>query len=255
MKDKYKHIEDLFEGKFEDFELDPPNDIWAEIGRQVDYGSKGAQRKNLGDIFSQIYRNALKVDLSDIIKKVADIALPEILNVKVAERIETVKKLSPDLILYLKKHNKILSNINPYVFEHLIAEFFAFYGYCDVRLVGKNPVTSADIFAINYDKVLNEKFKYFIEVKRTNNKLGIDVINQVMGAYLMEKPNIGWDSAIIVSLAGFKDFKKISVDNISYHGVKLKDHQDVERWLDDYIPHKNGLWLPKPVKDLSDLIR
>lgn len=50
--------------------------------------------------------------------------------------IEQVKKLTPQLIKHLQNYENALRKINPYVFEHLIAEFFTSWGFQDVRLVG-----------------------------------------------------------------------------------------------------------------------
>ena len=80
--------------------------------------------------------------------------------------IQTFKKLEPDLISHLKRQNDDLVNINPLLFEHLFAEFLAAQGFNDVRLVGRNPQTSADIFAARFIAGLEIPIRLFVEVKR-----------------------------------------------------------------------------------------
>lgn len=69
------------------------------------------------------------------------------ISVELIHVIETVKRLTPDLIAYLQSHEIDLDKLRWDVFEHLVAEFFASWGFQDVRLVGRNSKTSADIFA------------------------------------------------------------------------------------------------------------
>lgn len=113
--------------------------------------------------------------------------------------IESFKKLEPSLIAHLQRHNDDLIKIHPTVFEHLIAEFLASRGFTDVRLVGRNPKTSADIFAMHFNRGLNIPQAYFIELKRWKEKIGIQVIDEVWGALFTERPRYGWHAAIIVS--------------------------------------------------------
>ena len=132
----------------------------------------------------------------------------------------------------------------------MIAEFLASWGFEEVHLVGRNPRTSADIFAVHTVNPIGTKFRYFIEVKRWKHKVGVQVIDQVYGAMLNERPIFGWHAAMIVSLVGFKDFEKYTRESLVLKGVELKDSNDLLRWLRGYRPNGNGLWLPDPRKQL-----
>lgn len=90
--------------------------------------------------------------------------------------------------------------------------------------------------------------RIFVEVKRWREKVGIGVINQVLGAFLSEKEKFGWHAAIIVTVAGFTDFEKWTKTELSLKGLELKDKTDLTRWLNDYRECENGLWLPNPPK-------
>ena len=155
-----------------------------------------------------------------------------------------VKALSPELIAHLRTHHDDMSLIPPEVFEHLVGELFASWGWDEVRLVGRNSETSADILAGRFDNNLGERTRYFIEVKKWKHRIGIEVINQVLGAMIDERPKFGWHAAMIVTVAGGKNTRKYSLEELRLKGVWIKDQSDLNRWLDGYKPAPSGLWIP-----------
>jgi len=165
--------------------------------------------------------------------------------------IETIEQLTPSLITHLKSHEEDIDKLRWDVFEHLVAEFLASSGFKDVRLVGRSSVTSADIFAAYTIDSIGTKVRYFIEVKRWKNKVGVEIIDQVYGAMLNERSQFGWHAAMIVSLVGFKDFRKYNRVELALKGIELKERDDLLRWLNGYKPNKDGLWLPEPHTDLQ----
>lgn len=169
---------------------------------------------------------------------------------ELAPVIEKIKRLEPSLIAHLKQNNDDLNKINPLLFEHLFAEFLAARGFDDVRLVGHNSKTSADIFAAKFFPGPEIPIKLFVEVKRWKDTIGIGVINQVLGAFLGERERFGWNAALIVTVGGFSDFEKWSREELELKGLFLKDRDDLLRYLDGYQQHANGLWLPNPRTDL-----
>ena len=121
--------------------------------------------------------------------------------------IETIKRVEPGLIAHLKQNNDDLNKINPLLFEHLFAEFLATRGFDDVRLVGHNTKTSADIFAAKFIPGPEIPIKFFVEVKRWKDTIGIGVINQVLGAFLGERERFGRNAALLLTVGGFRDFE------------------------------------------------
>jgi DNA-binding Lrp family transcriptional regulator len=165
-------------------------------------------------------------------------------NLELIEEIERVKQISPELIKHLKERTEDLEKINETVVEQLVAELIAQHGFDDVKLVGRNQSTSADIFATQTIKPSGVKLRVFVEVKRWKDKVGIEVINTVYGAMMLEQPVFGCNALMIVSVGGFKKMRKISPDDLELRSIYLRDKKDLIRWLDDYKPNKNGLWLP-----------
>jgi hypothetical protein len=164
--------------------------------------------------------------------------------------IEKIRRLEPSLIAHLQQHNEDLAKIHPLLFEHLFAEFLAAQGFDDVRLVGRNAKTSADIFAAKFIPGPDIPMRVFVGVKRWKDTIGIEVINQVLGAFLGERERFGWNAALVVTVGGFRDFEKWSREELALKGLYLKERDDLLRYLDGYKQHASGLWLPNPRTDL-----
>ena len=158
--------------------------------------------------------------------------------------ITQAKELTPFLISHLRRNSDDILKLKWEVFEHLIAEFFASWGFHEVRLVGRNASTSADIFAIQKTDKTGVRIRYFVEVKRWKTKVGVEVIDRVYGAMLCERPQWGWHLAMIVSVLGFKNTRKYKRDDLERRGIELRDKDDIAGWLRDYRPSDKGLWLP-----------
>jgi HJR/Mrr/RecB family endonuclease len=138
------------------------------------------------------------------------------------ETIEQVKRISPELVRHLQSRTDELSKLNEYVFEEIVAELLAQQKYENVELVGRNPNTSADIFAFQTINPSGIKVRLFIEVKRWKKKVGIGVINSVYGAMILEQPMFGCNAAMIVSLAGFTETYKLSKNALEMRSIYLK---------------------------------
>ena len=168
--------------------------------------------------------------------------------------IDQVDNLTLDLIKYLKTHEEKIELIPWAVFEHLVAEFLSSQGFEDVRLVGRDSITSADIYATLLVKPLGTRIRFFVEVKRERQKVGINIINTIFGAIGLEREKHGWHAGIIVSVSGFSNIRKHSKTELLLKGIDLKDKNDILQWLKYYEPHKNGLWLPDPKRKMPKLI-
>jgi CspA family cold shock protein len=166
-------------------------------------------------------------------------------RVTISEVIEGFLELTPDLIQHLQRHNADIEKVNSDVFEHLVGELMASAGWDEVRLVGRNPLTHADIFALHYIPTSDGiPVRFFVEVKRwKNRRIGVEVFNQVLGAMVSERERYGWHGAIIVALGGVSNTRTFSRDEYRKKGLEVKDKEDVMYWLRDYKPNADGLWL------------
>lgn len=165
--------------------------------------------------------------------------------VDLSEALESVRRITPELLGYLRQHTQDLQSLQPDVFEQLIAELLAGVGWEDVRLVGRDPRTSADILAGHYCSSVGARIRVFVETKRWRGKVGVEVFNSVLGAMISERDTFGWHQAWIVALGGAATTRKLSPEQWHLKGVEVKDSVDITRWLAGYRPNALGLWLPR----------
>ena len=91
--------------------------------------------------------------------------------------IEKIEMLTPELIRHLKTNQHDLDRIKWDVFQHLVGEFLKSQDFDDVRIVGRNPATSADLYAAKTLSPDGLLIRVFVEVKRGADQVGIEVIN------------------------------------------------------------------------------
>jgi len=167
-------------------------------------------------------------------------------SVSAEATVATCSRLSTDLIAHLRAHHNDISTIPPAILEHLVAEFFASWGYTDVRTVGRDSSTGADVHAVLVEPHAGIEQRLFIEVKRYNSPIEIDAIRTIHGAISLEKYLHGWNLGMVVTTSTFRDYAIAKEVEFNHFGVSLKSGSDLRRWLDEYIPSPNGLWLPNP---------
>ena len=183
--------------------------------------------------------------LRDLLNRTQEAEISEqYIPAELAEGVERVATLSPQLMQHIRDDPEALSKVAPEVFEHLVGELLASQGFSEVKLVGRNPYTAADILVAHHVGSLGITHRYFVEVKHSRNRVGVQVIDRVYGAMLSERQSWGWHAALIVSLVGFADFRKVTREELALRGVELRERSHLLDWLQSYRPNKNGLWLP-----------
>lgn len=206
------------------------------VNFEVIEGPKGPVAVNVGRNGGSIGRHTWKAEKVEPETERARILISEV--------IEGFRHLTPELIQHLRRHSEDIERINSSVFEHLIGELLLSEGWHQVRLVGRNPRTSADIFALHYiPSPGGIAMRFFVEVKRWKDRIGVEVINQVIGAMVSERERHGWHAAIIVALGGASNTRAFSQEEYRMKGIEVKDKEDVLGWLRNYKPNGDGLWL------------
>ena len=189
----------------------------------------------------------------DLYQRLSDLAGPptvldEVGRVALVQAIDWTqvgKELTPYVMAHLGSSPYDLEAIDPYLFEKVIAEYFASIR-CKVTLLGQNPRTGADMLAVRADDPVGVEIRYMIEVKRWKTRVGIEVIDRVLGTFTREKPEYGWDKMLIISRAGFKDFRGTDEERLKCLGIHLKGTSDIAAYLRAYKPRPDGgLWLPQ----------
>ena len=119
-----------------------------------------------------------------------------------------------------------------------------------ILLVGRTASPGAAIFAVQRQSETAVTWRYFVEVKRWKDRVGIEVVDRVYGAMERERPKWGWHLAMICSMAGFKDFKATEISKLRLRGIELRGKEDIMNWLRAYRLSESGLWLPKSLASL-----
>lgn len=199
---------------------------------------------------SRIYRRARAKFLDGLSELAPESQVDQIV---VRHALEHAATLTPFLIEHLRRSGDDLRLLPWHVFEHLVAEFFASWGYEEVFLVGRRGSTAADVFAMKRVQPDGTEVRMFVETKRWRDRVGVEVIDRVYGAFLSEKTTFGWHMAMVVTVAGFTEMKKYTPDQLRMMGISLKSGDDILKWLKDYRFNKSGLWLPDPQKHFDTL--
>ena len=168
-------------------------------------------------------------------------------KIEICEPLETIKRVTPALMSHLKREHRDIHRVSPDVFEQIIAELLAAEGWQEVKLVGRSRETSADILAGYYLPGTGSRIRVFIETKRWKERIGVEVFNSVLGAMISEREVFGWHMAWVVALGGATKTRKFSHDEWRLKGLEVKTKSDILRWLEDYSPNANGLWLPPDI--------
>ena len=165
----------------------------------------------------------------------------------VSEAVERCRALTPELMRHLKSNTGDLRMVPWDIFEHIVGEFLACSGFREIQLVGRDQSTSADIAALYVVPKLGTKIRYFIEVKQWRDRVGVRVIDEILGAMIGEREKFGWTVGMLVAPGGICDFRKFESEfELEAKGIFVKRRRDILQWLKDYQPNKEGLWLPKP---------
>lgn len=154
--------------------------------------------------------------------------------------ISNLKDVELELIQALAANPKLMYELNPEVFEKLIAELMAGKGY-DVEWTGRTKNTGVDVIAVKTDELgINSKF--LVECKRykESNSVGVELIRTLYGSVIAEQANGG----IMVTTSKYQSGAlKFASDTQILH---TKDYNDVCDWVRSYQPNKNGLlYVPK----------
>lgn len=149
--------------------------------------------------------------------------------------IEVVSTLNIELIKYLNKHPEKLYTIKPRIFEELIAELLAHFGW-EIQLTPTTKDGGYDIFAISKD-ITGVETSWIIECKRYSpkNKVGIEIVR---GLYC-QKNELHVANAMVATTSQFTqgvyDFKA------SRYDFALRDFEGILEWINMYHPHPNGM--------------
>jgi hypothetical protein len=186
----------------------------------------------VGEIESQVFPPESGLVTADDAVKYLDSAAP------------IIEQANDELIRYLAGHPEALYEVEPRIFEEIVAEILADMG-AEVRLTPATRDGGRDILA-----VINTPLGHFlsiVECKRyaATRRIGEDVLRSLL--FVMDRRDLASHSMLVTTsfftrdaLAFAKDFE---------WRLSLKDFEDLKTWLLQYGrwgEHKDyGLWRPR----------
>jgi DNA-binding NarL/FixJ family response regulator len=218
-----KALRFIFNSDFPDFEtvrelLSPVNDL-----RVLNYISTSDGIKPIIEAVDELY-NTLLASLRDVFK---DEEPPPSL-------IEVLQSISVRLIEYLKKDSTALYQIPPNVFEELIAELLAHYGW-KVDLTKQTRDGGYDIFGIRKD-ISGVVSSWIVECKRyrQDRKVGVDIARSLYSV----KSDLRVGMSMLATTSYFS--KDVYAYKSSRYDLELRDFTGVVEWINQYRPNPNG---------------
>ncbi len=153
------------------------------------------------------------------------------------ELISAVRTVNEEFMIWIKTHSESLPNIAWEALERMTGEILASHGM-QVTLTGRSRGANGDILAI--DTTSGRPTKYLVECKRYGNKIGVEIVNSVIGAKIFQDI----ERAMLVTTSTFTRDVVKSKPRLAELKVELRDGNDIVSWLREYDVHEDlGLWL------------
>ncbi|HEY9060504.1 MAG TPA: restriction endonuclease [Pseudobacteroides sp.] len=139
-----------------------------------------------------------------------------------------VSEVNEDLMKFLKENPSFLREINPRLFEKVIAEIFASKGF-DVTLTKQTRDGGKDIYAAKNNSI--GSILYIIECKRyaEDNPVGVELVRGLYGVKMQERATM----AIIASTSFFTS-EAVKFANPIQYELSLRDFDALKKWLNEY---------------------
>lgn len=156
--------------------------------------------------------------------------------------INSIREVYSEAMLWLHKHPDQIEAVAWDAFEKIVAEIFASNGFT-VDLTGRDRNRSADIVAVRTDE-FGVQTKYLVEIKhyREDRRIGLDVVNAVIGA----KERAKVEHAFLVTTSSFTEDVERMKAELGEFRLHLFDGEKVKEWLRDYtVRSDGGIWLEK----------
>ena len=150
--------------------------------------------------------------------------------------INCVNNLPATLINHASRSGSVLFEINPSLFEELVAELFASNGF-SVELTQRSRDGGKDIIALKYDMGIPSR--WIVECKRyRSRKVDVKLVRQLYGIKEAEH----YHNAVLVTTSSFTD-PAIQFER-SVWGLTLADYNALMEWIKGYrFADSGGIYL------------
>lgn len=152
-----------------------------------------------------------------------------------------------EIVFKQENAKRILSSIDAYTFEEIIAELLMDNGF-DVMLTPKSNDSGRDIIAAY---TLNgESTLMMVECKkwRISKTLGPIPVRALLGQYYYEKNKANFNCAMLVTTCENIGPTALRMEQ-DLSELSIKGYNDINNWMSKYGRLKNNLWIPNSFKD------
>jgi HJR/Mrr/RecB family endonuclease len=148
--------------------------------------------------------------------------------------IETITSVNLEMLAYLRKHQDAIYRMGPLVFEQLVAELLAHFGW-QVSLTRSTKDGGFDIFAISGNQA-GVNTSWLIECKRfgPDRPVGVSLVRALYGTTV----RLGVAGAMLATTSSFTKGAKEFAG--STYDLSLKDYNDILDWVNAYRPNPDG---------------
>lgn len=144
-----------------------------------------------------------------------------------------VRSLNQSMISYIRRHPQAMHDIHWHVFEELIAELLASFGW-QVDLTRLSRDGGYDIFAVHNTAGLRSS--WIIECKhyKAERKVGIEIARSLYAVKTELHVGMAMLATTSCFTEGVKDF------SASRYDFELRDFEGILEWINEYRPNPNG---------------
>lgn len=145
--------------------------------------------------------------------------------------VEVVSRFDRALISRIGDSPSELFRLAPRQFEEFVAELWRGFGY-EVELTAQTRDGGKDIIALQQREV---KSRYIIECKRyaADNKVGIDVVQRVLGVRYSERASMG----IIATTSSFTAPAQAVLDDHPWE-LDGRNFEAIQGWIRQYLAER-----------------
>jgi restriction system protein len=139
----------------------------------------------------------------------------------------SVTTVNDELLTMLRRHPKLLRQLEPRRFEELVAELLTRQGY-DVTLTPPSKDGGFDIYAAKNDGL--GRFLYLVETKRyvPPHQVGVEIVRALHGVVQLQRATAGAVVSTSFFTTGAEEYRRQI-----RHQMQLHDYVALQRWLDE----------------------
>jgi methionyl aminopeptidase len=155
--------------------------------------------------------------------------------------VSAVRSISEELMRYLARNPRALFELDGHVFERLVGEILASFGF-SLEFNVRTICGEIDIIGFTRD-VLGNKLGYVVECKRYAERrhVGVSEVTRLFGIREALRTSLGVDHGLLVTTS---DFTPNARDMAQAWSMDLRNYESLRNWLTNYGKPQPQVHLP-----------